>query len=306
MKRFTKRFLTQLVVCLSVMYYPTANAAESIDAAVTAIAKRFVESRSGQTEPIRVAVTAFVQSDRKTTQFTNLLMIALTGKLVQYGSHVFQVIERAQLQTAINEITSTDNIVFDKNTAKELGNFLGVDALLVGEITTLTDIVRLDARLIDVETISTLKESYEWVPLTPTVQNQLSKTAIAVGMQSRNDDAGTDPRNGIWRGTGTCGEISFGVAVSIVVRAGNKLSAMQTYFPLSNIGGDKFESGSLSMEGTVDAANGKFTLTPTDWLYRPSNDVALGFTGFIDTESRKITATYDQEGCGDVLLRQDR
>lgn len=305
-----KRLMRSITLTVSTLMFvanPGAHAAESINAAVTAIAKRFVDSSSAETGPKRIAVTAFVQSNGKTTQFTNLLMIALTGKIVQHGSSAFQVIERAQLQTAIDEITTVGNdVVFDKNTAQEIGNFLGVEALIVGEITTLTDAVRLDARLIDVESLSTIKEAYEWVPLTPTVQKQLSTLAIAPGLQ-KSDDSGTDPRNGIWRGTGTCGELTFGIAVSIVVTSDDQLSAMQTYYPLSKSREQAFDSGSLAMEGKItDAATGEFVLTPTDWLYRPGNDVALGFTGTIDTDKKRISAKYNQEGCNDVSLRQYR
>ena len=71
-----------------------------------------------------------------------------------------------------------------------------------------------------------------------------------------------DPRNGVWNGTGACGETRFGVAVAIVVNPDNTLSAMQTYYPLpgqaSNV---KVQSGTLAMEGTIDPSKGALTLS---------------------------------------------
>ena len=57
--------------------------------------------------------------------------------------------------------------IFDRDTAQELGKFLGVDALIVGEITPLSDLVRIDARLIEVKTVETIDQANQWVPLTP-------------------------------------------------------------------------------------------------------------------------------------------
>lgn len=279
-----------------------SHAAESVDEAVEQVAQKFVASRLGLDESMRVAVTSFISTDRQTTQLTNLLMIALTGKMVQHGNGVFRVIERAQLENALQEIQLSEVDLFNPSSAKEFGNFLGVDALVVGEITPLSDRVRIDSRLIDVETIETIEQASVWVPLTPTVQRQLD----TVVRMSRSNIIGGEPepdkRNGIWRGTGTCGEAQFGLAISVIVGSDNTLSAMQTYYPIQN--GAQLEAGVLSMEGTVDANTDEFSLAPLDWLYQPSGHSAIGLAGRFDTDRGEIIARYTQEGCGDVRLKK--
>lgn len=301
-----RRVHSVILAALAILAIQTAQvqAAESLDTAVEAIAQRFVDSRDNEAEPIRIAVTAFVQSDRKTTQFTNLLMIALTGKMVQLSSGKFRVIERAQLETALAEIQLSDVPIFDRDTAQELGKFLGVDALIVGEITPLSDIVRLDARMIDVETIETVEQAYQWVPLTPTVQRQLETLAV-ISRPRVGDGDSPDPRNGIWQGTGNCGETTFGLAVSIIAAPDDKLSAMLVYYPASP-GGDNapIQSGVMSMAGTIDPATNAFKLLPGDWLHRPSGHAALGFAGTLDPSTGAISARYDHEGCGEISLRR--
>jgi TolB-like protein len=281
-----------------------AQAAESLDAAVQTIAQRFVDSQGNSEKPIRVAVTAFAQSDRKSTQFTNLLMIALTGKMVQLSKGKFRVIERAQLETALAEIRLSDVPIFDRNTAQELGKFLGVDALIVGEITPLSDKVRLDARMIDVETIETVEQAYEWVPLTPTVQRQLDTLAV-ISRPRVGDGDKPDPRNGIWQGTGTCGDSTIGLAVSIIATPDDKLSAMQVYYPSSQNGdSDSIQTGVLSMAGTIDPATNEFKLLPGNWISRPRGHSALGFSGTLDANAGVISAKYDRKGCGEINLRR--
>lgn len=294
--------LLQIVAIAAALSFGAARAAESVDHAVEQIAQKFVAARADVEVPNRVAVTAFISTNRKETQFTNLLMIALTGKMVQYGGGVFRVIERAQLENALREIQLSEVDLFNPSSAKEFGNFLGVDALVVGEITPLTDRVRIDSRLIDVETIETIEQASVWVPLTPTVRRQLD-TAVRLSQASIiGNDPEPDKRNGIWRGTGNCGEATFGVAVSIVINPDNTITAMQTYYPLQN--GVKLEAGVLSMEGTVDHGSNEFTLTPRDWMYQPRGHTALGFAGQFDTDRGEVLAKYIADGCGDLLLRK--
>jgi len=299
---FRLAFALALCLAATATMAPRAAATEYVDRAVSLIAQRFVEAR-GPDEPVmRVAVTAFIQSDRRTTQLTNLLMIALTGKMVEYGRGRFSVIERAQLETALAEIQLSDVPIFDRDTARELGSFLGVDALIVGEITPQTDDVRIDARLIAVDTIETLEQAVARVPLTPTVQRQLDTQAILVRARIGDGDR-DDRRNGIWRGVGRCGDSEFGLAVSIVVNADESLTAMQTYFPRRPR--DNVQSGVLAMEGRI-APDGEFNLVPGSWLYQPSGHSALGFSGRLDADRGRLTANYDQEGCERLTLERMR
>ena len=124
------------------------HAAESVDEAVSQVANAFAAAKSVDAGASRVAVTTFVASDNRTTQFTKLVMIALTGKMVSSGKNVFKVIERAQLEAALSEIGLTESELFNPGAAKEFGNFLGVDQLVVGEITPLSDRVRIDKGVI--------------------------------------------------------------------------------------------------------------------------------------------------------------
>ncbi len=299
---FSRPFLMSCLIALGLTVATVSRAAESVDEAVEQIAQKFVAAQAGNETSKRVAVTAFVSSNRQTTQLTNLMMIALTGKMVQHGPGVFRVIERAQLENALREIQLSEVDLFNPSSAKEFGNFLGVDALVVGEITPLSDRVRIDSRLIDVETIETLEVASVWVPLTPTVQRQLDTVVQISQSNMMGGEPEPDMRNGIWRGTGMCGESSFGLALSVVVNPDSTLTAMQTYFPLNN--GAKIESGVLSMEGTVDDATQEFTLTPRDWMYQPRGHQALGFAGRFDTAREEIVAQYTQEGCGAIRLRK--
>lgn len=295
---------TLLAFSMSFFLVSQAFAADGLDSAIDALVGKFVLSVE-KTEPMkRVAVTPFIASNRKTTQFTDLLMIAMTGKMVELGKGKVRVIERAQLETAINEIQLSDVPIFDRSTAQQLGKFLGVNYLIVGEITPLTDSVRLDARMIDVATIETVEQASEWVPLTPTVQHQLDTLAV-ISKPSVGDSGPAQAITGIWQGTGECGGTVIGLAVSMIVGTDFSVSALQTYYPSAQGGSaNAVQSGTLLMEGSFDVQTNKLMLAPGSWLYQPKGHVPFGFSGTLDADKGQFDGTYDHEGCGAVKLNR--
>ncbi|MEM6973454.1 MAG: FlgO family outer membrane protein [Pseudomonadota bacterium] len=293
------RILT-LTLLLAALALP-ARAAENLDRAVESLAQQLIDQRPADAEPMRVAVTAFLSSDRRTTQFTNFLMTALTGEMVARSGGRFRVIERQQLEAALSEIEMQNVPIFEGDSARDLGKFLGVDALIIGNITPLADTIRLNARLIRVETVETIAQARDWIPLTPTISRQLNEEVRLARVRVGGD--GPDPRSGIWEGTGRCGDSQFGVALSIIVNPDDTVSAMQTYYAT---GGGRLESGVLQMEGTYDTASDRLALQPMDWLYQPQGHTALGIEGRMDPQRGTFDGNYTVEGCQSVSLRRTR
>src|SRR3990172_13255517 len=62
-----------------------------------------------------------------------------------------RVIERAQLERALDELKFSQTDLFDPALAKKLGKFVGADAILAGTITNLDSTVRVNARLFSTE-----------------------------------------------------------------------------------------------------------------------------------------------------------
>lgn len=298
MTRFALLFVA--IVCGAVLaVQPSgAHAAESFDEAVEELARQFATPTDPAAAKRRVAVTAFRHPDQRPTQFSNFLMVALTGKMVELGADRFRVIERAQLEMALREIETGQIPVFDASTSQELGKAVGADTLIVGEVTVLSDAVRIDARLIDVDTIETIEQARTWIPLTPSVQKQIETAAVPIGAKI----GGTEPdgRTGIWNGRGECGDASIGVVLATVVNPDGTVSALQTYYPLDGSG----ESGSFTMEGIIDPATQMMTLKPSAWIFQPKGHGSLGIEGNFDTEKRVFQGRYAADGCGAVTLNK--
>jgi len=63
-----------------------------------------------------------------------------------------EIVERARLQDALKEMELSSTGIIDEQSAVELGRAVGAQAILVGSYVSIEEIIRINARLIDVQT----------------------------------------------------------------------------------------------------------------------------------------------------------
>ncbi|MFQ5794740.1 MAG: CsgG/HfaB family protein [Candidatus Bipolaricaulia bacterium] len=94
----------------------------------------------------RVAVLDFRGDEELVIAITE----TFTTSFVRAGS--FEVVERAQLEKAIEELKLGVAGILTEASAKEIGQAIGADAIVVGSVTTIGDDLLINTRIIDVET----------------------------------------------------------------------------------------------------------------------------------------------------------
>lgn len=67
------------------------------------------------------------------------------------NSDSFKIIEREQLEKVMQEFQLSQSGIIDTSYAKQIGKITGADAIVTGSVTKIGDDLRLDARIIDVE-----------------------------------------------------------------------------------------------------------------------------------------------------------
>ncbi|MBN1999638.1 PEGA domain-containing protein [candidate division KSB1 bacterium] len=79
---------------------------------------------------------------------------AISGMLMTelINGKIFQVIERNEIQRMMEEMALQISGAVDSNTAKRIGEILGVEILVFGTVAKFGDLVETDIRLIDTET----------------------------------------------------------------------------------------------------------------------------------------------------------
>ena len=286
-----------------------AHAAQDLEGAVATIAAEFTAARPPEAPPIRIVVTDFAQDDQRTTLFSRRVLAALEKQLHIDGGGKFRVIERRQLEMALSEINiSAQRGLFDPDAAKELGRILSADAIVVGEISSLTERIEINARLVDVETLEVITPASDWVPRTPSVTAQL-ETAVLIP-RVNSGDSGADPRNGVWAGTGQCGDVTFGVTLGVNFTSETSVFAVQTYYPTptglqTRASSDQrqgLEPGVLLMEGEYSSADRSIVFKPRNWLHQPPGHSPLGFRVILDESNEKLDGIYLVDGCNSISL----
>ena len=98
----------------------------------------------------KLAIMDFVNLDGSTDNFCRYLSESLITKI--YLTKKFEVIERRLLSKVLEEAQLSMSGIIDTTTAQKLGNILGIDAICVGSVSDLGNIVEVNSRLFETKT----------------------------------------------------------------------------------------------------------------------------------------------------------
>jgi TolB-like protein len=109
-------------------------------------------STASADEPLVVAIADFTEpTDQPELRgFSRSLVGILTTDLA--SNDALKLVERSQLQALQSELEFSQSDWVDTTSAAELGRLLGAQYLVVGEVTLVGEDLRLDFRLVEVET----------------------------------------------------------------------------------------------------------------------------------------------------------
>ena len=99
----------------------------------------------------------------------NYLTERLTNSL--YAKSVGKLVERSQLKKVIDELALTQGGIFDEGSAKKIGRFLGVDAVVTGTYAELgNQTIEVNSRMVRVETGEVLGAGSIQIPSSAVLQ----------------------------------------------------------------------------------------------------------------------------------------
>ena len=171
MNRFAALWPFACLLCLSVS--PTW-AAESLEAGVTELAVTIVEESQAENRH-SIAVAPFPHADGSLSVLSNYLVDELVLALFAIPDNNMQIVERSQLEMIFSEMDLSSTGRIDVSTAVELGRLHGVDALVIGSITTLGDSIRVIARMIETDTGRVFSSAATTIPKTETTSELMAQ-----------------------------------------------------------------------------------------------------------------------------------
>ena len=138
----------------------------------------------------KIAVVDFTDLKGNVTELGRFIAEEFSVALLE-SSQGFEVVDRTHLQSILKEHKLSETGLIDPQTARKLGQFAGVDALVTGTITPLGESVRLAVKVLDVETAKVISATSGNIPATDAIKT-LMKTGVQSGTGNVNG-GGTSP-----------------------------------------------------------------------------------------------------------------
>jgi len=159
-----------------------------LDLQLDQLAAEIAASFPGQAK-IKLALLDFPNLDGKVSDLGRYLTEELTTRLFRTGR--FQLVERQLLKKVLEEQKLGASGLLDENAASRLGRLLGVEALTAGTVADLGPTVKINARVITVETGS----------LASVATVSLAGTGEVARLLGRKPEDGTQTQSGRFDGT---------------------------------------------------------------------------------------------------------
>jgi TolB-like protein len=162
-----------MLVCLlggSGLAWAAADLEEGVKELADKITKSMVEKGTH-----KIAIVDFSDLNGAVTALGQFLAEELTTQLFQLAPGKFEVVERRQLLRLEEELVLGQLGVLDEKTLKQMGKVLGVEAIVTGSMADLGNMIKVNARMIAVETAKVFAVAATSIPKTGLVADLASK-----------------------------------------------------------------------------------------------------------------------------------
>jgi TolB-like protein len=135
-----------------------------------------------------IAVVDFNDLQGNITELGRFLAEEFSTALVSSGKG-FEVVDRTHLKSILAEHKLSTTGLIDPQTARKLGQIVGVEAIITGTITPFGDSVRLSVKVLVTDTAKVITASTGNIPKTKAIEELLSReveqTAITISGQTK-------------------------------------------------------------------------------------------------------------------------
>lgn len=176
-----KKLISFLFSCFFVLMAIPCLSQSELDKKLDEIASKITQNMLEE-KKAKLAVIEFSDLNGNVTELGKFLAEELITRLFVTGK--FEVVERQLLNKVISEHKLNFTGIVDPESAKHLGKILGVDAIASGTITDLSNSIKINARLVRVDTASIFGVAAVEVLKDESINKLMQKTSIIM----RSDD----------------------------------------------------------------------------------------------------------------------
>lgn len=177
MTKYCTRFFIA-TLCFTSFFAPQSFAASDLESGVKDMAEQISKNMTSGNKK-KVAIVDFSDLDGNVPVLGQFLAEELITQLFMISPGQFEVVERRQLLKLENELILSQAGFIEEKSIKKMGQVLGVDAIVTGSITDLGNTVKVNARLIGVESAKVFAVAATNIPKVGTVAELIAKTAAS-------------------------------------------------------------------------------------------------------------------------------
>jgi len=160
-----------------------ALAASDLETGIDELAEQ-ISKNMKETGRKKIAIVEFSDLDGNITAFGQFLAEELITRLFMIAPGQFEVVERRQLMRVLQEQKLTMSGLLDAKAMESVGKILGIDAIVTGTVADLGNTVKINARLIGVDTARVFAVAATSIPKVGTVASLLEKEASPIPVYS--------------------------------------------------------------------------------------------------------------------------
>jgi len=175
MVRFYNRFIIA-TLCFTALFASPSFAASDLEGGVKDLAEQISKNMAAGNKN-KVAVVDFSDLDGNVTALGQFLAEELITQLFTISPGQFEVVERRQLLKLEKELLLSQTGFIEEKSIKKMGQVFGVDAIVTGSITDLGNTVKVNARLIGVESAKVFAVAATKIPKVGIVEKLMAKAA---------------------------------------------------------------------------------------------------------------------------------
>lgn len=190
MKR--KYFAIAFFLLLLVFDFATAFAASNLEEGVSLLAQQISKNMQDKQKQ-KIAIIDFSDLNGNVTALGQFMAEELTTQLFIIAPGKFEVVERRQLLKLEEELSLGQMGFIEEKSIKKMGQVLGVDAIVTGSMTDLGNSVKINARLIGVDSAKVFAVAATDIPKTGMVADLIGKQAEGRQTSAQNKPTGNTP-----------------------------------------------------------------------------------------------------------------
>lgn len=171
-----KKILSFCVFVLLISTAAVSGAASNLDEGVGQLAGQISKSMQ-EKQAQKIAILDFSDLNGNVTALGQFMAEELTTQLFLVAPGKFEVVERRQLMKLEEELMLSQTGFIEEKGIKKMGQVFGVDAVVTGSITDLGNTIKINARLLGVETAKVFAVAATDIPKTGMVADLIRQVA---------------------------------------------------------------------------------------------------------------------------------